>query len=459
MLRRYGLQLWERACLAEAMEAFGAALVFEPDNADLWRDLASVLDAQGHAAPAETCVRESLRQDPGAARSWLLLANQASRSGRPSEAEAAFGEAIRLDPTLGDAYFGLGLLQFSRQQLIEACRSLREAVTHGYDTALGFTSLGHVCYLAGDFAGSAGAFESAIRFGPLDAAACRKYARARTLLSIVDGDIPGAIAAYPGLAGPRAEALDDVLRDTFSQLSAYGQPEAALALGRFRLEQAPDDPMQRYLLDALSGRPMQRAPVDYLEYYFDRFAATFDHKLVDILHYDAPALMARLVDELQDLFDDIVDLGCGTGLAAPHLAPFGGQLTGVDVSGRMLEEARKCGLYAHLEKQEALEFLDRHEAGFDLIFAADMVIYFGDLERLFAAAHRALRPGGLLALSIETAAAGDYTLLSSGRFAHTEAYLRRTAAPWFDVAARQEVTLRLEAARPADGVLLVLRRR
>jgi predicted TPR repeat methyltransferase len=457
-LRHYGLLQWQGAQLTEALEAFRAALALKGDDGDLWRDLAGVYESMADPISSEFCIRTSLNYQPRDPRTWLLLANLCSQAGRQDDAAAAFERAITFDPASGDAHFGLGLLQFGRLQLNEAVTSLTLAISHGYANAMGYAALGHVQYISGDFAGCAASFENAMRFGPLAANPRRKYARVRTLLTIIEGNIEQAITDYPDLAGEAPEDMADILRDAFSQLSAYGYPEAAAAVGRFRLAQNPDDATQRYLLDAVSGEPLVRAPPDYIESHFDRFAATFDQKLVQVLQYDAPALMARLIARERRTFDTILDLGCGTGLAAAHLAPFGGRMIGVDIAGRMLEEAAKRQCYADLEKAEALEFLAAHSARFDLVFAADVLVYFGDLALLFEAVARALRPGGIFAMSVETAVGEGYRVLASGRFAHAPEYIEKLAAAHFKVLAKQGGTIRLEAGRPADGIYLVLER-
>ena len=70
-----------------------------------------------------------------------------------------------------------------------------------------------------------------------------------------------------------------------------------------------------------------------------------------------------------------------------------------------------------------------------------------------------MRPAGLYAISIETALDGDYTLLTSGRFAHSLDYVERIAAADFEIVDRQATTIRLEAGLAVDGLLLVLERR
>jgi predicted TPR repeat methyltransferase len=64
----------------------------------------------------------------------------------------------------------------------------------------------------------------------------------------------------------------------------------------------------------------------------------------------------------------------------------------------------------------------------DLILAADVFAYVGDLAAVFRSARRILEPGGCLAFTVERAREGqDIQLLPSLRYAHSEAYIRRLA--------------------------------
>ena len=457
-LRHYGLTQWHARRLDVALEALGAAVTLSPEDPHLWADLAGVYDGLSLADPAEACIRRSLALDTGQARPWQLLASLTDRRGDHVEAEAAYRHALEIEPGLGDAHFGLGILQFNQRHIEDSAASLRAAILHGYANALGYACLGHVLYMAGDFFDSTAAFEAAARFGPLDPNGRRKYARARTFATIIEGRAEAALAAYPQLAGEDQEDIAIVARDAFSLLSAYGHQAAATEIGRVLLAKAPDDPIQRYLLDAVTGRPLRRAPLDYIELYFDRFAPEFDRKLVDVLHYRAPERMQALVARHRRDFARMLDLGCGTGLAAEPLSTFGGLLTGVDISGRMLDEAAKRGRYAALLKSEAIACLDEHPDSFDLVFAADLLVYIGDLDPFGQAASRSLASGGILALSIETSTADDFVLLRSGRFAHSLAYLNRVFGADFDTLEVVAAAIRLEANRPVDGHFIVLRR-
>ncbi len=377
-------------------------MTLNPSDGLLWRDLAFVFQAKGQSVASLACIRRSLDAAPDEARSWLMLGNLLSGQGHQGEAEAAFRQSLDRDALVPETHFGMALLCFAQRRFDEAVAHLRVTVALDPPRAVAAVCLGQALYATGDFAASATAFESAAALAPLNAQAHLRYARARTFATMLSGRVEEALEAYPGLAGSEAEERSAILYGAFSLFSAGGHHAAAIEIGRLRLRDDPSDPIQRYLLDALSGTPHASAPLDYLECYFDRFAPEFDEKLVDLLGYRVPQRLQGLVADHRNHFDDILDLGCGTGLAVQHLATFGGAVTGVDLSGRMLAEAAKRGLYHALVKAEALAYLHDHPARHDLVFAADVLTYSGDLEPMFAAVARTLKAGGLFAANFET---------------------------------------------------------
>lgn len=96
-----------------------------------------------------------------------------------------------------------------------------------------------------------------------------------------------------------------------------------------------------------------------------------------------------------------LDLGCGEGGDTLWLAEHGWQVTGVDISetalGRALEEAAARGLLDQVRLLQTNLSESFPEGTFDLIsaqFLQSMVHL--DRERIFAAAARAVAPGGVL---------------------------------------------------------------
>ncbi|MGP8231824.1 MAG: methyltransferase domain-containing protein [Methylovirgula sp.] len=456
-LRRFGLALSAQGQSEPALGILKAALALAPDEADLWNDLAGASYRAGRYAEAGAAQLRSLDCDPVQPQGWLLLAAIDSALGDVAAAEAGYLAALKLDPHLSEAAFGLGLLCFQRRQFTETVKWLRQSIADGGHHMGLYVCLGQALFLLGDFAAAVSALESAAHFPSCDAGVVEKLAQLKLIETCVRADAAAAVAAYVQIAGPHANDVDRVAGTAFYFLSGFGYCEAAIRLGEWRLGRNPQDAVQRYLLAALRNEAVARAPDDYLVAYFDGFAETFEAKLVDTLGYRVPEKLHALLAKSGRRFTNALDLGCGTGLCAPLLRPLAGRLTGVDLSRGMLEKADARDLYDDLIEAEAGDFLDQASEKFDLVTAADFVIYFGDLAPLFERIARVMEPGGLLAFNAETAEAG-FRVLPSGRFAQALDYIEAMAAPYFTAVELQMTTIRLEAAQPVEGALIVLQR-
>jgi predicted TPR repeat methyltransferase len=228
---------------------------------------------------------------------------------------------------------------------------------------------------------------------------------------------------------------------------------------RAGLERHPDHPMLGHLLAAAERRSPAKAPREHVQAYFDDFAPHFEEHLVRKLHYRVPQALAELIGPLPE-GTRVLDAGCGTGLMGAALQGASFDLVGIDLSSGMLEHAHARGIYSGLVLGDVCEALAGMPAErFDLAVAADVLIYIGDLDEVFGALRRALRPHGRFAFSLELEDALDYRLNSTGRYAHSRAYVRRLAAAWgFAVTATRPVSLRLDGAGAARGLLGVLER-
>lgn len=170
-----------------------------------------------------------------------------------------------------------------------------------------------------------------------------------------------------------------------------------------------------------------------------------------------------------------LDLGCGTGLMGPRLRQHVGSLRGVDLSARMVDKAREKGCYDDLAVGELVGFLEQQRAearpAVDLIVAADVLVYLGDLAPVFTAAAAVARSGCLFALSTESYDAGaerdveggaergserGYVATLTGRFQHVRGYVVRVAAEagWEEVSC-EGATIRCNGGQPIAGDLFV----
>ena len=90
-------------------------------------------------------------------------------------------------------------------------------------------------------------------------------------------------------------------------------------------------------------------------------------------YYDeSPIVKGRLQDvafyrnAVRDFGDPILELGCGTGRITMALAEAGKRITGLDLSGRMLERAVKKRAALRVEARERVHFVQGDMARFDL---------------------------------------------------------------------------------------------
>ena len=263
----------------------------------------------------------------------------------------------------------------------------------------------------------------------------------------------------------RLLALQDALAEGWALrgglLKDLGQPQASAQALQRAIELGADPAVNGYLLASLTGTGAPpRPPRGYVEQLFDGYAETFEQQLVGKLEYRAPAVLARLLSaQLAPPVASALDLGCGTGLCGPLLRPLAQRLIGVDLSQRMLVQARARGVYDELLQADIAEHLQHSTEQHGLLVAADVFIYLGDLQPVFAGAARVLRPGGLFAFSVEEAgAAVDYELRTSSRYAQSERYLRALAqAHGLTVQHTVREPLRSDQRAPVPGLYLLLR--
>jgi predicted TPR repeat methyltransferase len=395
--------------------------------------------------------------DNQAIEDMLAVAVAAGGEGRLEDAEAAFRAVLVMSPDNDEALFGLGLNLMITRRFSEAVEPLARASEAPDAEPIRRQCLAQALFLTGAFFRAAETFAAADTVEPLAEGARLTWARAAAYAALERSSAQAALELYARVAGPQAEDVEIVAREGFGILVAFQRLDAARALGAWLEARNPADVVRAHELRVLVEPDIDKAPAAYVEALFDGFAERFDRQLVDMLGYEAPKLLSDLVARQRGRFERILDLGCGTGLTAPHLRRFGGRLTGVDLSSAMLAKAAERGDYDTLVQGEAVEFLANHRASFDLILAADVLIYFGDLAPLFAAAAAALPPNGILAFSTELGESG-WRLLSSARYAHGDDYIQTASAPGFRIVERQEIPLRREATGVTSGCLYVLKR-
>jgi predicted TPR repeat methyltransferase len=358
--------------------------------------------------------------DPGfeAARSAFQQGLQAQQDGRWADAEAHYRRSLQHLPGRPSTLTNLGAVLLALQRPADALAPLAQALAAEPGNADAWFQQGNAL----------------AQLNRLDDA----LASVERCLAIA----PGAGAAWSRRGG--------LLKDLGRPREAVAALERAIALGA-------DVDVNRYLLASLTGTGTPpRPPRGYVQALFDGYAPDFDEHLVERLQYHVPEQLLHALPRAG--FESALDLGCGTGIAGRLLRPAVRTLAGVDLSAGMLAQARRHGVYDTLWQADVVEHLQTTAERHDLVVSADVFIYLGDLDAVFAGVRRVLQPGGVFAFSVEAAdEAVDFELRPSSRYAQSARYLRRLAAAHgLQVLTLRRDTLRLDQRQPVEGWLAVM---
>ena len=248
--------------------------------------------------------------------------------------------------------------------------------------------------------------------------------------------------------------------------SLYGCKEHVASLLEKWIADDPENPVRRHLALGILGEHSPPRPVDgYVERLFDGYAERFDESLRK-LEYCGPDLIAEALQQYPRSRVEswtALDIGCGTGLVGEVLRPCLRRIVGVDVSEKMVGKAAERRVYDELFVDEMHAAMRRRPGQFDLITAADVLTYLGDLGEFFAATRDALRPDGVLIAVLEAIEdAGDsieYRLNATGRYSHSEAYLRRGLRDnGFSILSVVSKPMRIERGSPAPTMTVTAHR-
>ncbi|MEC7490083.1 MAG: methyltransferase domain-containing protein [Pseudomonadota bacterium] len=245
--------------------------------------------------------------------------------------------------------------------------------------------------------------------------------------------------------------------------ASYGIGDKSAALNWYQryLDKHPEDPEAAHMVAALGDGPKPlRADDNYVRGTFNHFAEDFERQLLDDLEYQAPNLIYALFagNGGDGKFNiNILDVGCGTGLSGIDFKSHARRLTGVDLSPEMLKIAKKREIYDELLEDELSVCMRARPGTFDLIVAADVFCYIGDLSETLKAAWIALKPSGRLIFSVEAQSTRGFTLTDTGRYAHKPAYVQKVAnsSGFYQIVGHTD-RLRTEYGDPVKGYFTML---
>jgi predicted TPR repeat methyltransferase len=241
-----------------------------------------------------------------------------------------------------------------------------------------------------------------------------------------------------------------------------GEAEKALeafdAIGD--MERSPH--LARLIAEARAMRERSRSDPGYVRHLFDQFSSDYDIRMREQLGYGAPEILRRLADLVMPCRDRkyaVLDLGCGTGLAGAAFKDVASMLDGVDLSPAMIEKAQAREIYDELRIADIESVLAEEGRHYDLLLAADTLVYLGDLAKVFEGGHRRLRAGGSFLFTVERKEGDGFDLGPKRRWRHSESYVRQQASRAdFEIAGFLECHPRTEAGVPVEGYAVALQK-
>jgi predicted TPR repeat methyltransferase len=455
---------------ARAVDLIRAALQVDPGQARAHCNLGAALQDLGQPEAALHAYETALRLDPRYALAWNNRGNTLRRMQRPREALDSYERALALQAAYPEAWCHRAIVLNDLGRHADAAASAEQALAARPAYADARLALGHALQALERFPEAVDAYDRALAASASTSASASAPAQqaeiwcARGAALKKAGMLAGALDSYERALRLRPDyAMAEHYRANV--LRALDRREDAIAAYRRARELGADPAGIAFALAALGvGALPSSAPADYIKGLFDQYAGHFDQHLVGTLGYRTPALLQGLLNDhlgAAPALTSALDLGCGTGLCAPLLRPMVRRLAGVDLSEKMLDKAREARLYDELACADIVDWLRLRDAEWDLVLAADVLVYIGDLAPLFGQVARVLTPGGWFAFSVE-ALADDalpgYAITASNRYTHAPAYVRACAqAAGLAVVEQREAVLRKEHGREVGGLLFLLR--
>jgi predicted TPR repeat methyltransferase len=268
-----------------------------------------------------------------------------------------------------------------------------------------------------------------------------------------------------------AKIDEEALAEAYNRalaLEKAGDIDAAVKAYEEVLSIDPDDHGGATVRIAALGRgeAPPKAPDAYVETLFDQHAEAFEDILVEQLGYSVPMMVRQRLQALHlGPFKRLLDLGCGTGLTGGALRDVVDDMTGIDISEKMVEIAHEKDLYETLYVAELEDFLeDNDDEPFDLVTATDVLPYLGALEPLFFGAAENMTDGGIFIFSSETMAdevmnGRPFIVGPHQRFVHSETYVReRLTATGFELVEITDINVRMQDGNPSPGHLVVAKK-
>ena len=360
------------------------------------------------------------------------------RLSKQQEAKEAFYQALKLNEKSVDALVNLGTIE--KQE-----HFFKKALSISPNSFEAHISYADFLYADKRILEALEEYRKAVLLAPDDLALSNNLA-----LILKDlGDYKGALDLFLNafLKNKESDAVAVNMAETLVLLYQT-EPQAALDVAKIWQTNAPDNAFANRTLAAFEQKP-RGGDEAYAKALFDSFAQIYDTRMSEI-KYD----IFQKIKDLKISFDGaVLDLGCGTGLAAQNLKTSKSVWTGVDISSKMLEIARKKALYQNLYAQDIVDFLTSDKPKSDIVLLLDVLEYTKECEKICSLCFPAK-----LILSFEKAPSRvkTFKLSPQGRYQHNEKYIAQILQnAGYHSIEQYPLVLRKENDKDVQGFLFV----
>lgn len=387
---------YERQHFGSARKMFEKLLRDEPNHLDARYLLGTLYAQQGQRQKAfhHLTIAAQLDSDSPMIKTNLGILHQ--QEGNLILAEKYFLSAIRIDETLYQAHFNLAVILQTQDRFPEAVVALNNTLRFAPDFFPAHLLLGKTYQKTGN-----------------------------TLLG--EQSVKKALELQPG----NLEALH-LLANLLSKAGKL--PEARRTYQRI-LEIQPADVSASYVISILDGETPDAPPRGHVQAIFNELAESFEQHLGS-LGYQGPDQLLNLLQDNIDgemSFNCMLDIGCGTGAAGRVFRNVVNHQIGIDIAEHMVEKSRQTGVYDELRVAEPGDLKD-DDGKYDLVVAADVFPYFGDLDLIMPVLHRLMENDAYLLFTTEVftteghSGDGDFRVnRSTGRYQYSDPYLHSIA--------------------------------
>lgn len=452
-----GTLFYKQNSFIEAEQNFLKAIELQADYLEAHTNLGLVYIRQDNKTGAINHFNAVLNLQPNSAAAHWQLANLYLQQDELSKAYQHYERLLGLQPRNVDALNNLGVLYLKQNKIEEAIDYFNKALNIEPKYKDARNNIAGALLQLDRFTEAIWHYQLYLQLAPKD------YQTHYSLgvAYMAAGYLSEAIQQFQKIT-----EMDPKHADAYCNLGAaylkMGKQAAAIESYQRVLVLQPNNQAAEYILNALTGQANPpAAPTEYVKNLFDSYAGHFDQHLTENLHYQVPVLLRQaLMDQIPANAQwHVLDLGCGSGLAGQELKSIAGYLVGVDISPRMLDKAREKNIYNELIEVDIITALANTKEHYDLIVAADTLVYFGDLKPIFAGIHAVLKDKGLFVFTIETADIRSYQLNDTARYKHAKTYIDVLAKHFeFQIVVDKKITGRLQQGEPVEGNLFVLKK-